>query len=68
MAGATLKPLSARPDDKDDPVIRRSYRSEGEPPRRTWIAVSETRDAIREYDGNKWTVTLDKRPGASAAV
>jgi hypothetical protein len=61
-----LKPLSVRPDDASDPVIRRDLRSEGEYPRRVWVAISETRDAIREFDGVSWKIIRDKRPGAKA--
>jgi len=56
-----LKPLSARPDDKDDTVLGHTLRSVGVYPRIVWIAVVESRDGIREFDGTTWTVIKDKR-------
>lgn len=57
-----LKPLSPLPTGRD--LISHTLRSEGEYPRRKWIAVLEYPDCTREYDGQNWRVVADKRKGA----
>lgn len=42
-------------------MLSHSLRSEGESPRKTWIAVMEYPDCQREYDGKNWSITKDYR-------
>ena len=52
-------PLPAVPSDRN--MISYTIRTEGEPGRRTHIAVMEYPDCTREFDGRVWRVTHDKR-------
>jgi hypothetical protein len=45
-------------------MLSYSIREEGDSPRKQFIAVFEYPDCTREFDGAKWVVTKDKRPGA----
>lgn len=55
----TLPTLSNIPQFSN--MLSSYLRSEGESPRKHWIAVFEYPDCVREFDGKKWSVVLDKR-------
>lgn len=48
-------------------LISHTIRTEGEYPRRRFVAVLEYPDCTREFDGTNWKVVKDKRPHAATA-
>jgi hypothetical protein len=48
-------------------MLSHTIRSEGDTPRRHFIAVCEYEDCTREFDGKTWRVTVDKRVAPKTA-